>query len=263
MSYTFNPTTHELIKIPGDNEKPVRKPNATPPGTKTIQRYNKGGEVKDMNKVVAETQKNAEFDKKYPPLVKTKALIDEGLVDQKDLQVTFDPTTQLFTNKERSIAFRDYNSASKFNESIGVVRQPIKPPKPFNQFDKRTYPSNQRSEIGLWDHLVEDAKKNPNDPNSKDTRKMIMRDYNNKTMRKYLSDKELKLIGKHKSQLPKQEIKIPTISIAPIQSLTPTTDPVTEELGRRVRENELANQREKLRLANSGIGIFDNRKKFI
>ena len=85
-----------------------------------------------MNKVVAETQKNAEFDKKYPPLVKTKALIDEGLVDQKDLQVTFDPTTQLFTNKERSIAFRDYNSASKFNESIGVVRQPIKPPKPFN-----------------------------------------------------------------------------------------------------------------------------------
>ena len=174
MSYTFNPTTHELIKMPGDNEKPVRKPNATPPGTKTIQRYNKGGEVKDMNKVVAETQKNAEFDKKYPPLVKTKALIDEGLVDQKDLQVTFDPTTQLFTNKERSIAFRDYNSASKFNESIGVVRQPIKPPKPFNQFDKRTYPSNQRSEIGLWDHLVEDAKKNPNDPNSKDTRKMII-----------------------------------------------------------------------------------------
>ena len=263
MSYTFNPTTHELIKLPGDKETPVRKPNATPPGTKTIQRYNKGGEVKDMNKVVAETQKNAEFDKKYPPLVKTKALIDEGLVDQKDLQVTFDPTTQLFTNKERSIAFRDYNSASKFNESIGVVRQPIKPPKPFNQFDKRTYPSNQRSEIGLWDHLVEDAKKNPNDPNSKDTRKMIMRDYNNKTMRKYLSDKELKLIGKHKSQLPKQEIKIPTISIAPIQSLTPTIDPVTEELGRRVRENELANQREKLRLANSGIGIFDNRKKFI
>ena len=35
-----------------------------------------------MNKVVAETQKNAEFDKKYPPLVKTKALIDEGLVDR-------------------------------------------------------------------------------------------------------------------------------------------------------------------------------------
>jgi len=30
-----------------------------------------------------------------------------------------------------------------------------------------------------------------------------------------------------------------------------------------VRENELANQREKLRLAKSGIGIFDNRKKFI
>ena len=33
MSYTFNPTTHELIKLPGDKETPVRKPNATPPGS--------------------------------------------------------------------------------------------------------------------------------------------------------------------------------------------------------------------------------------
>ena len=64
----------------------------------------------------------------------------------------------------------------------------------------------------MWDHLVEDAKKNPNDPNSKDTRKMIKN--KQQVMRKYLSDKELKLIEKYKSQLPKQEIKIPTISIA-------------------------------------------------
>ena len=94
------------------NEAPTRKPGALPPGTNTIQRYNNGGKVKDMNKVVAETKKNAEFDKKYPPLVKTKALIDEGLLDQKDLVVSYDPATKLFTNKDRNIAFADYNTAT-------------------------------------------------------------------------------------------------------------------------------------------------------
>ena len=64
------------------NEAPTRKPGALPPGTNTFQ-IQQRGKVKDMN-VVAE-KKNAEFDKKYPPLVKTKALIDEGLLDQKDL----------------------------------------------------------------------------------------------------------------------------------------------------------------------------------
>ena len=34
--------------------------------------------------------------------------------------VTFNPTTQLFTNKERTIAFKDYNSADNYNKSLGV-----------------------------------------------------------------------------------------------------------------------------------------------
>ena len=43
------------------NEAPTRKPGALPPGTNTIQRYNNGGKVKDMNKVVAETIEQNQF----------------------------------------------------------------------------------------------------------------------------------------------------------------------------------------------------------
>ena len=129
------------------NEAPTRKPGALPPGTNTIQRYNNGGKVKDMNKVVAETKKNAEFDKKYPPLVKTKALIDEGLLDQKDLVVSYDPATKLFTNKDRNIAFADYNTATKHNASIGVVRKELPTIKKFDNNDPSTYPSKQIKNI--------------------------------------------------------------------------------------------------------------------
>ncbi len=34
--------------------------------------------------------------------------------------VTFNPTTQLFTNKDRTIAFKDYNSADNYNKSLRV-----------------------------------------------------------------------------------------------------------------------------------------------
>ena len=34
--------------------------------------------------------------------------------------VTFNPTTQLFTNKDRTIAFKDYNSADNYNKSLGT-----------------------------------------------------------------------------------------------------------------------------------------------
>ena len=54
--------------------------------------------------------------------------------------------------------------------------------------------------------LVESAKMDPKDENSKDTKQMLMKQYYNKKGlgREYMNDSELKLIGKHKSQLENQ-----------------------------------------------------------
>jgi len=171
-------------------------------------------EKKDLNKVVEQTKKNMEFDKKHPPIIKTKDLIEQGVYDKDTVAVSYDPTTKLFVNKDRTIAFKNYNEASNYNKSIGVDVRPITPPKEFNNNDRSTYPSNQRSAINTWSALVEDAKRNPNDPNSKETKKVILREYNNPNKRKTLGENELKLIGKHKSQLKEiKPVEIPDVSL--------------------------------------------------
>jgi len=53
--------------------------------------------------------------------------------------VTFNPTTQLFTNKDRTIAFKDYNSADNYNKSLGVkTKYPTEStPKQFGELAER------------------------------------------------------------------------------------------------------------------------------
>ena len=93
------------------------------------------------------------------------------------------------------------------------------PPRKFSSQDKTTYPSDvdQRQRMSTWDMLIESARRDPKDPNSKDTKRMVMKQYYNKDQRKWMADNELKLIGKHKSQLdkPKPVIENPTLSLTP------------------------------------------------
>ena len=88
----------------------------------------------------------------------------------------------------------------------------VQRPKPFNNMDKSTYPSNQKKAMSTWEIMVDQAKK-PKDrqdrESAKQTREIIMKNYKNKNMRKYLGDNELKLIGKHKSQQNYPEVTIP------------------------------------------------------
>jgi len=95
-------------------------------------------------------------------------------------------------------------------------------PKPFNHQERDTYPSDkdQQQKMNTWDMLVESAKLDPKDENSKDTKRMLMKQYYNKKGlgREYMNDSELKLIGKHKSQLekPKPVIENPSLSFEPL-----------------------------------------------
>ena len=71
-----------------------------------------------LQKVVDRTKKDFEFDKKHPPIIRTNHLIQQGLVDKGDMIVSFDPATRLFVNKDRTIAFQNYNDATQYNKSL-------------------------------------------------------------------------------------------------------------------------------------------------
>jgi len=77
-----------------------------------------------------------------------------------------------------------------------------KPPQPFNGYSNLS--DDQKQQSVSWENHLSDAR-NAKTPEEReealDTKKMIMREYNNPQTRKNLPDDELKLIGKHKSQL--------------------------------------------------------------
>jgi hypothetical protein len=73
-----------------------------------------------------------------------------------------------------------------------------KPPKPFNNADKSSYPSDrlQRQRLNTWELVKEDAKGDPE--KMKEVRRILKDSY--KTNPNILSDSELKMIGKFKSK---------------------------------------------------------------
>ena len=124
----------------------------------------------------------------------------------------------------------------------------IQRPKPFKNEDPSSYPMNQRKSMGQWEAVLEEAK-NPKNRDerisARQTRNIIREKYKDKTQRKYLGDDELKLIGKHPSQLyTSQPIDIPSvkIKIPPVQPQEPER-PINEIIRERAevrRQRDIA-----------------------
>ena len=93
-------------------------------------------------------------------------------------------------------------------ENLPILNRnvPKERPGPMDLMDKSTYISNPdvRKKFDLWEHFLEEAK-NPKTKeeriSAKDTRRRLYETYNKPEQRKTMGDDELKLIGKHKSQL--------------------------------------------------------------
>ena len=79
-----------------------------------------------------------------------------------------------------------------------------KRPKPFKNDDPSTYPVNQKKNLSTWEIMVDQAK-NPKDSydreSAKQVRQTILDSWKNPTMRKYLGEDELELIGRGRKQL--------------------------------------------------------------
>ena len=126
-----------------------------------------------------------------------------------------------------------------------------KRPKQFDNNDPSTYPSDrdQRQKLSTWDLILETSK------GDKEQMKEIRQTLNQEFKRngkKFLSDKELKIIGKH----PTQQIKLPEIkqSVLPFNpsELMPTPKVISPE-ERRFNEIMEESRREKIRNATTGL----------
>ena len=108
-----------------------------------------------------------------------------------------------------------------------------KRPKKFDNNDPSTYPSNQKKTMSTWEAMIEIAK-NPKDRDDRlqagEIRKTILKNYRDPVMREHLGDDELKLIGKHKSQLvPKVTTKLAYVAPIPPTPKEPEV-PIEEQI---------------------------------
>ena len=195
------------LHLPG--LEPTRKPDALPPKTETVIKLNNGGTASKR----IEDQPGYDYEK------------DPNILRRlKYITRTFDDN-DIGNSLDAAIDKEDIELKKLGKESKNLLQR--ERPKPFKNEDPSTYPSNKKQQKlnSTWDALVQSAKDDPNDPNSKDTKKLLMREYNKPSSRKYLSDDELKLIGKHKSQLPKPAVNIPSPVIPDYRAYTPEPDP--------------------------------------
>lgn len=219
------------LHLPG--LEPTKKPAALPPKTETVQKLNNGGTVdtSSLNQLIKKTEKELSkrpedqpgYDYKKDPNLLRKIKYISKTFDDNDLGDSLDAAID-----KEDIELKKLGRAPK-----NILQRP----KPFDNNDKTTYPSNKNQKFlnSGWDALVKIAKEDPNDPNSKEIKNKLTRAYYNPTERSYLNDDELKLIGKHKSQLPK--VELPKIDIPRVpEPWSNEPDPETKELEKRFNE---------------------------
>jgi len=119
--------TRNLVKYGVENSQ--TKISNAPPGSKqqktdVMDYINKKVEMYDGPKISDQPiLKNNVNSKRY---VNKSLNSFENRTDKKDV-VTFDPTTQLFTDETRNIAFKDYHQAKRWNDAVN--REDTKEPR--------------------------------------------------------------------------------------------------------------------------------------
>ena len=73
-------------------------------------------DTSSLNQLIKQTEENIKFDKKYPPLISTKAMLENELLNPDEMLVKYYSVTGLFINKNKSVAFKDVMSARKHNQ---------------------------------------------------------------------------------------------------------------------------------------------------
>jgi len=115
------------------------------------------------------------------------------------------------------------------------------PPKEFRSEDKSTYPADrdQRQRLSTWDLMVQTAK---TPLEKKEIRDVLHRDYKN-SKGKNMSDKELRMIGKHPDQLKKfitpVAVPAPAPYVAPVQPQIPIEELIRQKADANLRQQQM------------------------
>ena len=212
-------------------ERPVRKPNAVPPKTKTIKKpMSKGGSATPFQDALTNIQK---------PRKENMTERIERMVYQYDGNKNDKPP-------------KHYNNPNIIDDENWGKR-----PRKFDNNDPSTYPSDrdQRQRLSTWDLILETSR------GDKEQMKQVRETLNTEFKRngkKYLSDKELKIIGRHSSQQP----KLPEYKPSVLPTFTPPPPKEISPEERRFNQIMEEANREKIKNATSGLAGLLGRVDF-
>jgi len=127
-------------------------------------------------------------------------------------------------------------------------------PKPFNNSDSSTFPSDrsQRQKMNSWDVILDSTIKSGTPTEKKEMREYLREKYNDKDQRKYLTKKELKFISAYNEP---KKVEQPLTNILPVfdppKPIQP--DPETLRLEQRYKQILEESEREKRRNQTTGL----------
>ena len=187
---------------------PVRKPGAVPPKTQTIKKFKDG----------------------------SKPIVRKENLDERIQRMVYQ-----YDGKPNDRPPLHYNNPNIIDEENYGKR-----PKPFNNNDPSSYPSDrdQRQRISSWDLILDTTIKSGTAREKKEMRKYLRDKYKDPNQRKYFSEKEKRFISAYKPP----EVTIPKVDTT---ILTQNFKPIEQTIEDKIREQQFQKMLEDQRRAKA------------
>ena len=207
----FKKKEYEQLEFDFSEKKkdvPVRKPGAVPPKTNTIKKFKDG----------------------------SKPIVRKENLDERIQRMVYQ-----YDGKPNDKPPLHYNNPNIIDEENYGKR-----PKPFNNNDPSSYPSDrdQRQRISSWDLILDTTIKSGTAREKKEMRKYLRDKYKDPNQRKYFSEKEKRFISAYKPP----EVTIPKVDTT---ILTQNFKPIEQTIEDKIREQQFQKMLEDQRRAKA------------
>ncbi len=233
MAYIVDPINNTLI----DDEKPF---------TKIADNLGKKKEYKQLEFDFSEKKKDVPVRKPgaVPPKTQTIKKFKDGskpIVRKENLDERIQRMVYQYDGKPNDKPPLHYNNPNIIDEENYGKR-----PKPFNNNDPSSYPSDrdQRQRISSWDLILDTTIKSGTAREKKEMRKYLREKYKDPNQRKYFSEKEKRFISAYKPP----EVTIPKVDTT---ILTQNFKPIEQTIEDKIREQQFQKMLEDQRRAKA------------
>ena len=233
MAYIVDPINNTLI----DDEKPF---------TKIADNLGKKKEYKQLEFDFSEKKKDVPVRKPgaVPPKTQTIKKFKDGskpIVRKENLDERIQRMVYQYDGKPNDKPPLHYNNPNIIDEENYGKR-----PKPFNNNDTSSYPSDrdQRQRISSWDLILDTTIKSGTAREKKEMRKYLRDKYKDPNQRKYFSEKEKRFISAYKPP----EVTIPKVDTT---ILTQNFKPIEQTIEDKIREQQFQKMLEDQRRAKA------------